>query len=213
MKKLWILFAIFLLAFSNSFSKDDTGYKAKEGDQAVLFNLGGLSELKPNDFCGGLGYQYYFMNHLAFRFAVGLDFQKSDLEKPETGTKDYMSEDLTFTLRPGIRYNIGTSSTVLGYIGSELIFSITKNVIEGEGFLDQKKEEKSNNFGLGFFLGAEWFAFRNVSLSAEYSFGINFGSGEETLTTPSGSETTKLPSTIGAGLHSSGVFTVSFYFN
>ncbi len=216
MKIVIICFLSLLLTVSISTAKDDTGYRAKEGDQALLFSLQGLDNLSAGDFNGGLGYQYYFMNHTAFRFSLGLNYNQENKDKPdETYAKDYSKKDLTFIMMPGIRYNFGTSSNVLGYMGTEAIFQLSSQTVESNSisFLDQSSETKSTNFGLGFFLGAEWFAFKNVSLSAEYNFRFLFGSSETTQTTLTTTTTTEAPSTFQTGINSSAYFTISFYFN
>lgn len=216
MKKtfVYILSLMCLLSIANA--KDDVGYRAKEGDQALLFSLKGLDNLSAGNFNGGLGYQYYFANHTAFRFALGLDFSSESQDKPdETYAKDYSKDVFSFLLRPGIRYNFGTSSNVLAYMGTEAIFQLTKTTTESNlvTFTDQTLEEKSTNFGLGFFIGAEWFAFKNVSLSAEYGLSFLFGSSESTTKTPTQSTTVDMPKTFKTGLNSSGYLTLSFYFN
>lgn len=215
MKKIIIAIVVaFVLNHFSAFSKDDGAYMAKLGDQALLFKLNGLSNLGPDNFKGGIGYQYYFQNHTAFRLGLGIGFSAENQSKPVSGIKDYNKTDLSFCFSPGIRYNFGTSSTVLAYMGTEAIISLNKSKEEGSNFFDITKETKSNEYGAGFFIGAEWFAFKNVSISAEYTLQLKYSSGSEETTSPSESIKKDIPNKFSAGLGNSSLyFTLSFFFN
>ena len=98
---------------------------------------------------------------------------------------------------------------------SEAIIALSKSTEEGKNFGDQTTVTKANQCGLGFFLGAEWFAFKNVSLSAEYSFRLKYEIASEEISSPNGSTIkNELPDKFTAGLGNSALyFTLSFYFN
>ncbi len=211
-----IAYMIIAACANNLFAADDVSYRAKSGDQALLFQLKGLSELSPANFNGGIGYQYYFANHTAFRMGLGINIESDHQDKPDTNSaKDYSKSSVNFSFTPGIRYNFGTSSNILAYMGTEAIYSIAKSTEEGLNFTKAKSVISSNEYGLGFFLGAEWFAFKNVSLSAEYSIRLKYATSSVENTAITG-ETVKvnLPDKFTAGLgNSSMFFTLSFYFN
>ena len=213
---LFSLFMLLGLCCNDLLAVDDLSYRAKSGDQALLFSLKGLSDLSPQNFNGGVGFQYYFANHSAFRLGLGLNFENESKDKPDTTyPADYSRSSVNFTFMPGIRYNFGTSSNVLAYMGSEAIIALSKSTEEGKNFADQTTVTKANQYGLGFFLGAEWFAFKNVSLSAEYSFRLKYEIASEEISSPNVTTIkNELPDKFTAGLGNSALyFTLSFYFN
>lgn len=213
---LFSLFILLVLSSTNLLAVDDLSYRAKSGDQALLFSLKGLSDLSPQNFNGGVGFQYYFANHSAFRLGLGMNFENQTKDKPDTTYPvDYSKSSVNFIFTPGIRYNFGTSSNILAYMGTEAIISLSKSTEEGKNFADQTTETKANEYGLGFFLGAEWFAFKNVSLSAEYSFRLKYEIASEEISSPNGTSIkNELPDKFTAGLGNSALyFTLSFYFN
>lgn len=215
-KYIFLACAIGLFFSYNAFAVEDGSYRAKSGDQALLFQLKGLSELSPANFNGGIGYQYYFANHTAFRTGLGINFESDNQDKPDTNSfKDYSKTTINFSITPGIRYNFGTSSNILAYLGTEAIYTLSKSTEEGINFANTKAITSSSEYGLGFFLGAEWFAFKNVSLAAEYSIRLKYSTATSEYTSING-ETKKynLPDKFTAGLgNSSMFFTLSFYFN
>jgi outer membrane protein W len=214
MRKYLTPFLFVFMIYNLVSAKDESGYNAKTGDQALLFNLKGLSDLKADNFKGGLGYQYYFMNHAAFRLGVGVSYENQSLDKTAGAAKDYKLDDLTLTFTPGIRYNFASSSNVLAYMGAEAIVAISDKTEEGVDFKDIKKTSKSAEYGLGLFIGAEWFAFKNVSLSAEYSLQGLYSNGSTELTNSTSSVKSDTPDKFKVGLGASPInFTISFYFN
>lgn len=218
MKKVIGMMAAFVLCTfaSSAEPRNDVSYRAKSGDNALLFKLRGLSDLGVDNFDGGIGYQYYFGggNHVALRFGLGANYSLESQDKPEIGTKDYRNTVLGFSFYPGIRYNFGTSSNILAYMGTELIFAINNEKEEGRDFTDIIREEKANTYGAGFFLGAEWFVVRNVSLSAEYSLRFLYETAFEEITISGIKTKNEMPDKFSFGTGTSSLyFTIGFYFD
>ena len=211
-----VLLIIIVLVFltNTAFSKEAPFFRAKEGDQALIFTIIGLENLKAGDFGGGLGYQYYFANHLAFRFGLGGKYSIETQEKPETGLQDLKTTKSRLEFRPAIRYNFGASSNVLAYCGGEAIFMMINNHTDGISFISNTKTERLSAFGAGFFVGAEWFAWNNVAISAEYKLDAIYSFGSIETNNNGVKSKINIPSLLDIGLGASAInFSISFYFN
>ncbi len=192
---------------------EDPYFMAKTGDQALLFNLKGLELLTAGNFDGGLGYQYYFANHWAFRFGIGLDYNRHTADKPEGFEKDSVLTDFTFSLTPAIRYNVATTSNVEAYIGLFGLIGLRTINTEGINYLDTNIKTEETSFGGGLIFGAEWFAWRNVSISAEYQLLYKSTTSKQTIKIGTNEQINHLPSDVGLSLGASQAnFTISFYF-
>jgi len=212
--KKYIIIIILLSFPAVSFSEDDVYFRAKKGDQALMFGLHGLSDFTAGNYGAGFGYQYYFANHFAYRISLGFSYSEEFKEKPKGTESDYTHSDTEFSLNQGIRYNFGMSGNVLAYIGGQLLFALSKEYEEGEFWEPIEVYTRYTTYGAGFFIGAEWFAWKNVSLSAEYVLGFEYSSGKTEVVTSNYRQEDKHPIhqrvSLGA---SSANFTISFFFD
>jgi opacity protein-like surface antigen len=184
--------------------------KTKAGDKAWLFTLSGLSNLGVGGYNGGLGLLYYLNDDLGL--TVGLGFSTTTTKAPgDTGKPDEKKSSLGLTLSPGVRFNIASSGPVVGYVGVGVLVGISSETTENpKGVKAEKVEKSSTSIGAGVTVGAEWFAWSNVSLGASYSLAFTTSSGKTTETT-SGDKTTKQDASTTIATTPSGAFTLSIY--
>jgi opacity protein-like surface antigen len=184
--------------------------KTKAGDKAWLFTLRGLDSLSVGGYNGGLGLLYYLSDDLGL--TVGLGFSTTTTKAPgDTGKPDEKKSSLGLTLSPGVRFNIASSGPVVGYVGVGVLVGISSETTENpKGVKAEKVEKSSTSIGAGVTVGAEWFAWSNVSLGASYSLAFTTSSGKTTETT-SGDKTTKQDASTTIATTPSGAFTLSIY--
>ncbi len=212
MKK--IIYILLISMLPAAVFAEDPYFRAKSGDQAFLFSLKGLSALTAGNFDGGLGYQVYFANHWAFRFGLGIGYDKEATPKPEGFDHDYDSTSFRFDLMPAVRYNIAASGNIAAYFGIAGLVSLRNITKDGVGFGDLSISRKETSFGFGLIMGAEWFAWKNVSLSAEYQLMYKSTSGKERVESGTNSQESDIPGHASFLLGASQAnFTISFYFN
>jgi opacity protein-like surface antigen len=184
--------------------------KTKAGDKAWLFTLRGLDSLGVGGYNGGLGLLYYLSDDLGL--TVGLGFSTTTTKAPgDTGKPDEKKSSLGLTLSPGVRFNIASSGPVVGYVGVGVLVGISSETTKNpKGVKAEKVEKSSTSIGAGVTVGAEWFAWSNVSLGASYSLAFTTSSGKTTETT-SGDKTTKQDASTTIATTPSGAFTLSIY--
>lgn len=192
----------------------------QKNDFGLLFTLNGLGNLTAGEYNGGAGAQWYVADDVAIR--LGLGFANASIGNnadPETTVSG-----TAVNLAPGVRFNLANNSNVIGYVGGQLMFGMGSSKTETSGN-SNTTESSSTGIGVGAFLGAEWFPWKNVSISVEYGLGFMTSSS----TSKSGSTESDGPTTtsiyLGApssllleGNNSSIVvaplsFTLSFYIN
>lgn len=195
MKKTFLLLTVFLFVFS--FTIDSyAGKKDKEkkgplskGSKAMYVSLNSLTNLSFDD--ASIGAQYMF----ADRQGIDVDFSLMSKTTEVGGVK---ATESNFGLTLGyINYvfNRGNVSLyLLPYVG----FSSGKNE-------DTKIETSGLHAGLG--IGSEWWAFRNVSLAAQFSFGFESETIKNTNT-----NTEAKNSSFGVLGNGQGKFYLTFYF-
>lgn len=225
MKRLAVLVLVLLFLASVSFAGDPKPV-TNSGSKALLFDLGGLASLAAGNYGGGIGAKYYIASDLALRLSVGFNTStqtdkntQSPLPPGRIGESTLTSTG--FSIAPAITYNLAKSSTVAAYIGGMVIFNSSNEKREGNsaalgaGF-DSGEEYRvsSTGFGFGGILGAEWFPWENISLSAEYRLGYAHSSRTTESTTGGTTVSVDGPTTSGFGIGSanSAAFTLSFYF-
>ena len=186
--------------------------KTKAGDKAWLFTLSGLSNLGVGGYNGGLGLLYYLNDDLGLTVGLGFSTSSTTKKAPAGGGEDETKSSLELTLSPGVRFNIASSGPVVGYVGVGVLVGISSETTKNLRYIKDDKEEKSStSIGAGVTVGAEWFAWSNVSLGASYSLAFTTSSGK-TKTTLSGTTTEQdAPSTTTIATTPSGAFTLSIY--
>lgn len=205
-----LLFSMFsLMSFA-----EEPYFRAKSGDQALLFSLKGLNVLTAGNFDGGLGYQVYFANHWAFRFGLGLNYGNETIPKPEGFENDFDSTSFGFDLMPAVRYNIAASGNIEAYIGLAGLVSLRNITKDGVGFGSLNMSRHETSLGFGLILGAEWFAWKNVSLAAEYQLMYKKTTGKDRIESGANEQEMDIPTRINFLVGASQAnFTIAFYFN
>jgi opacity protein-like surface antigen len=187
--------------------------KTKAGDKAWLFTLSGLSDLRVNGYNGGLGLLYYLNDDLGLTVGLGFSTSSTTTKAPAgSGGADEKESSLGLTLSPGVRFNIASSGPIVGYAGVGVLVGISSETTENPNHVSGNKvETSSTSIGAGVTVGAEWFAWSNVSLGASYSLAFTTSSGK-TKTTSGGTTTERdAPSTTTIATTPSGAFTLSIY--
>ena len=187
--------------------------KTKEGDKAWLFTLSGLSNLGVGGYNGGLGLLYYLSDDLGLTVGLGFSTSSTTTKAPAgSGGADQKESSLGLTLSPGVRFNLASSGPIVGYAGVGVLVGIASETTENPNHVSGAKvETSSTNIGAAVTVGAEWFAWSNVSLGASYSLAFTTSSGK--VKTTSGGTTTEqdAPSTTTIATTPSGAFTLSIY--
>ncbi len=187
--------------------------KTKEGDKAWLFTLSGLSNLGVGGYNGGLGLLYYLSDDLGLTAGLGFSTSSTTTKAPAgSGGADQKESSLGLTLSPGVRFNLASSGPIVGYAGIGVLVGIANETTENPNHVSgDKVETSSTSIGAAVTLGAEWFAWSNVSLGASYSLAFTTSSGK--VKTTSGGTTTEqdAPSTTTIATTPSGTFTLSIY--
>jgi len=187
--------------------------KTKAGDKAWLFTLNGLSTLGVGGYNGGLGLLYYLNDDLGLTVGLGFSTSSTTTKAPAgSGGADQKESSLGLTLSPGVRFNLASSGPVVGYAGVGVLVGISSETTENPNHVSGNKvETSSTSIGAGVTVGAEWFAWSNVSLGASYSLAFTTSSGK-TKTTSGGTTTEQdAPSTTTIATTPSGAFTLSIY--
>jgi len=164
MKRPVSLLLVAAAAFTMASAQD---VRNKEGDLGLLFTLNGLGNLTAGEYNGGAGAQWYLANDLALR--LGLGFASSSVGNnadPETTTSG-----MAVNIAPGIRLNLANNSNVIGYVGGQVMLGIGSSKSETAGS-NNTTESSTMGVGVGAFLGAEWFPWKNVSIGVEYGLGF-----------------------------------------
>ncbi len=185
--------------------------KTKQGDRAWLFTLNGLSNLGVEGYNGGIGLLYYLQDDLGLTVGLGFGTSSTTVKPADTAKPDEKTSSLYFILTPGLRFNIASSGPIVGYAGVGVGVGIGSQTVENpQNVSGDKLEISSMNFGGAVTLGAEWFAWSNVSLGASYSLNFTMSSGKQKVTS-GGTTTEREASTMTIGLAPSGAFTLSIY--
>jgi hypothetical protein len=217
-----------MVPLSSSIAADDITPSLDVNSKAVLFSIGGLSNLGADAFNGGFGVKYFIAQSLALRGSLQfITASQSNPANPPAGTvgTDGSTSATQFGLTAAIEYHL-TKTRVSPYVGGGLSFSttsttnksavvgagaqiITKNRTTGE-FVGENPYSGGFGFGIDGLAGVEFFIAKEVSLAAEYQLGYALLSryNQEVV----GGLTTKAGSLNTVGISSTGLLTLAFYF-
>ena len=226
MKKTLVVVLVLAVAFGTAVAGDNAKPITKAGNTALMFDLGGLAALSANNYQGGLGAKYYISNGFAVRIGLGFNSSSTTTKNPAdpvpaTQLSESKYSALSFTVAPGIQYNVASSAAVVAYVGAQVAFTMGKQERDGNansfnvGFTkDNKYKESTSTFGAAAFVGVEWFAWDNISLAGEYRFGFTSTTGDAESTAGTTSTKVDAPSTtaIGLGSGNAAALTLSVYF-
>jgi opacity protein-like surface antigen len=215
MKQLFLVLIALAIIANLAFAGDDSIPKSKSGDKAVLFTLSGLSNLGAASYMGGLGGKYYISDGNAIRASLGFGTSTTTTKPPAgspAGAVDQKSSSSAFIIAPAFLHNINANGPVLAYIGGEFAYIMTSTTVENPGFVANNKNHSSTTgFGVAGIFGVEWFAWNNISLSAEYVLAYTSSSGTTETTVGGTTTTVDNPSTTTFAIGQTGIIpTINF---
>ncbi len=211
-----LFIALAIVIATSSLQAETKNTRNSKGAGAILFNLNGLSVLQAGNYGGGLGFEYFFLNGMAARVGIGFNMYNESTPSPAANGAARKISSSEFQITPGAKWNFSSNTTITAYIGIEGLFKTTGSESEGANFSkdDPKTTKSTSAFGASAFLGAEWFAWENVSLGAEYKLTWQSESGSTSTKTGGAEESWDLPTTSSFGLGAAQYnFTIKFYFN
>ena len=226
MKRLVAVLLVLALAGGSVLAAETAKPITKAGSKALMFDLGGLANLSAGNYEGGLGLKYYISNGFAVRLGLGFGMTSETTKNPATTVPaNQLSESklsgMSFSIAPGIQYNLVTTNAVVAYAGAQVSFTSSNqertgnNAGMGVGFTQGSSYKTSSSiFGAAAFIGVEWFAWENISLAGEYRFGFSTSSGktESSSTSASASQDAPSSTSFGIGSANSANLTLAVYF-
>ena len=226
MKRLVAVLLVLALAGGSVLAAETAKPITKAGSKALMFDLGGLANLSAGNYEGGLGLKYYISNGFAVRLGLGFGMTSETTKNPATTVPaNQLSESklsgMSFSIAPGIQYNLVTTNAVVAYAGAQVSFTSSNqertgnNAGMGVGFTQGSSYKTSSSiFGAAAFIGVEWFAWENISLAGEYRFGFSSSSGktESSSTSASASQDAPSSTSFGIGSANSANLTLAVYF-
>ena len=230
MKKLLLVLLALSVCATGALAADNAKPLTKAGTTALLFDLNGLAGLGAGNFEGGFGGKYYIAKDFAVRLGLGFSYNtqtdKNPTVTPPPLPANVLSESkrttFSISVAPGIQYNVVTTGPVVGYVGGLLSFTTSSDNRDGSSTglgvnftKDASFKVTGTTFGVALFIGAEWFAWDNISLAAEYRLGFTTTSGktEQSFPAPTPGTSFDSPSVtnIGLGSASAANFTLAIY--
>lgn len=226
MKKILTLVLVLAMAAGFAQAGDNAKPVQKAGSMALMFDLGGLANLAAGAYQGGVGAKFYIANGFAARLSLGAGMSSTTTKYPGTtvpanALSESKETNTTFSIAPGIQYNLATSNAVVGYVGAQVSLSTSSRERTGNasgfgaGFTkDNSYNESHTSFGVAGFIGVEWFAWDNIAFSGEYRIGLATSSGKSESKTATTSVSTDDPSstTFGTSAGNAAALTVSVFF-
>jgi len=228
MKRLVAVLLVLALACGTVLAADTAKPITKAGSKALMFDLGGLANLSAGNYEGGLGFKFYISNGFAVRAGLGFGTSSETTKNPSTVVPlpaTQLSESklssMSFTIAPGIQYDLVTTNAVVAYVGAQVSFTSSNqertgnNAGMGVGFTQGNSYKTSSSiFGAAAFIGVEWFPWENISFAGEYRFGFASSSGktESSSTTASASQDAPSSTAIGINSANGANLTLAVYF-
>jgi len=206
-------------------AQDAQNLGTKAGDKSMNFSFGGLATLTTGAAgpSGGLGLSYFLSSDAAVRFGLQVKSTSSTIPaNPATGQTGTDGSSSNFTLGVAADYLMfmqGATSRVRPYMGAGFSFTMisteSKNaVIAPVVQATTKGAGASTTLGLMGIVGAEFYLYPEVSVSAEYNLtlfsmtspaDVEVSSGSTTVTTKQTSSTQILgfgaPGAANVGVH------------
>ena len=188
MKK--VLLVLFVLVVSTSLSLAGTPMTS-QGTKALSFVINGLGtfgvsdanagsiKVDPNNVSGGLfssaaiagfGGKYYISNDVELRGVVSFSWS-TDQKKDNLGADANKLTSTVFGIAPAILWHMMAAGPVSPYAGVGGKFGWAKG--EDAPKTGSASSVSGTAYGVSGILGAEWFAWDNISLNAEYQLGFS----------------------------------------
>jgi opacity protein-like surface antigen len=199
-----VIFLLMLILFAGSAVHSQVK-PPTEGSKALLFNFVGLSSLGLDMYQGGIGGKYFLSDEMAVR-ALLIFGINNQTQNGVAGFTDETTDQFSFGIGGALEYHLPISTHVSPYFGGGISFTTstttsTPSVPSGTAAAESK--QTTTGFQLGAIGGIEYFFNQNLSLSAEYQFGLSTSS-----TSQSGNPGS---STLRLGFQSAGL-TMAIYF-
>lgn len=231
MRNIILISLIFLC--SVVFGQEESKTSIAGGAKALLFEFNGLSSISADSYEGGFGGKMFFNRKLALRVVFNFDRSSDEIPANPTGGNDGVNGEeinTSFGLGAGIEYHLKSKARVSPYIGAGLGFSKTSSEEKAadtffpgsDSYRQIVERTGAYNFDMIGLAGAELFILKELSLSAEYLFGLSFysqGDYKYTYVVTSGdpgfvpdSYTTKGSSGWAIGTRAKGRLILSIYF-
>jgi len=215
MKKVLVLAVAIAMIFGLA-SAQDVVPVAKTGSKSLNFTFGGLGAfgINPSGPNGGIGVSYFLNSDAAIRAGLQLGLATTSTPANPSGT-DGSTSSLTLGIA-GDYLMYMNAGRVRPYMGAGIHFttqsSDTKYVVNGPGTQDEQKGGTPTTFGLAGIIGAEFFIYSELSLSAEYQLNIISLTSTSDLTNSNPSSTQKGGSSLNILGFGGGGATLHIYF-
>ena len=219
MKKVLIVVLAGLFLATFAYAGDDVVPAVKTGSKSLNFTFGGLGVFNlnatgPN---AGLGLSYFLSSDAAVRAGLQLGLATTSTPAPGTGGTDGSTSGFSVGLSADYLMFMN-AGRVRPYYGAGFQFltstSDVKTAVAQGGTQVETKGGTPTTFGLAGFMGAEFFIYPELSLSAEYSLTLISLTSHSDLVSTSGvtSTTVKQGSSLNVlGFNAAGA-TLHIYF-
>ncbi|MFA6468956.1 MAG: outer membrane beta-barrel protein [Bacteroidota bacterium] len=192
-------------------AQENLGTKA--GDKSLNFAFGGLGAFNigtPNTY-GGVSLSYFLSGDAAVRFGLNVGMTSTTTPTNVTGNSD--AEGSTFDIGVGADYLMfmtGASTRVRPYMGGGVSIGLgsSSNKYSVDPTINNETVERTNlraadGFALGLngIVGAEFYLYPEMSLSAEYRLGLlSLSSGADSVTKTEGAADVTAKGTSGMNI-------------
>jgi len=168
-----------MLIFSASMAqegKSEMPFSLK-GKKALSFSFNGFN---LGEFYGGIGGKMWISNSVALFASVDMDYSSSTTKRSEQ-TNGNKSSSFSTGLTFGMNKKMGSNKRFLPYFGGSVGFSYSRSSSETNfAVADDYNNLYENgmlNINLGGTLGVESFITDGISLAAQHTLGLGFGTG------------------------------------
>ncbi len=173
MHKLLILSSLILLSVA-PYAQAQTIPGTQEGRKAILLNFMTIGSFTLNQYQGGFGAKYFIQNDLAVRgmLLFGTDNVTSK------GLNASSTSTLNFGVAGALEYHLDPNPGISPYIGGSISYFNSGETSSTTGPGSYSTSATTTNFGVDALAGVEFFVGHNVSVSAEYQYGIRSSSSQ-----------------------------------
>jgi len=166
--------------------------EVEHGKNGLRFTVQGLDYIGLGTVKGGVGFKRWMNSNTTLRGDVGFGVSHTTQKSTNTLYTDVKDNDSQFSLGAGVEFHFVTGQKVSPFFGGGISFggstskyeySILKNPSPGTTKL---YKTSSTGFGVGAFLGVEFFMEKHLSLTGEYDLGLSSGTQKSQTETVGG---------------------------
>jgi hypothetical protein len=213
MKKLLLVGMITLLAFGLSYAGGER--MTNQGTHSLNFLMNGLGTFGVSGFPSGssngswmygFGGSYFVATDMAIR--AGVAFNRWNENQTTTGGETDETF-LQFGIAPALLWYCVGEGAVSGYWGPTVMFGMSsdENKFTPTSGTGSSSKQTYTDFGFGFVMGAQWWAWSQVAFNAEYVLAYNTSSSKF----ESGGSSTDGPTETFIGIYSWSVGLALFF--